>query len=181
VNQKIIKIAVEVKDVLSSISDGIEELKEEKYIKDTDILKTIVKGIKSIDNALNILNIKDKKRIMDCSLRLKMTLAQLIKKDNEEQKELLENLYYEFKAWEREIQSHFSSFFSNKKQENEQDKSVTVAMLATTSEGDRKLAKCCAYVANYEKVNFYYFTPQDIIFHKKKILGKFYEKGQWVN
>lgn len=42
------------------------------------------------------------------------------------------------------------------------------------------LAVACAYVSAYEKVNFFYFTPNDIDYDEMLIRGYFYENNQWV-
>ncbi|GIN70753.1 hypothetical protein J14TS2_12280 [Bacillus sp. J14TS2] len=42
------------------------------------------------------------------------------------------------------------------------------------------LTVACAYVAKFEDVHFYYFTPKDIDYDEMRIRGYFYENKQWV-
>lgn len=56
---------------------------------------------------------------------------------------------------------------------------ITVGMLVSEKEIN-ELTVACAYVANYENVNFYYFTPKDIDFDEKLIRGYFYENYEWI-
>src|SRR5690625_3294488 len=53
-----------------------------------------------------------------------------------------------------------------------------IGMLKSEEEDD-KLAVACAYVANYENVQFYTFSPQDVDYNAMLIKGKFFEKGKW--
>jgi len=53
-----------------------------------------------------------------------------------------------------------------------------IGMLKSEEEND-KLAVACAYVANYENVQFYTFSPQDVDYNEMLIKGKFFEKGEW--
>lgn len=45
---------------------------------------------------------------------------------------------------------------------------------------NEKLAKQCAYVCRFYGVEFFYFTPADINFNKKKIRGKVFNGDIWV-
>ena len=42
------------------------------------------------------------------------------------------------------------------------------------------LAVACSYVSAYEKVNFFYFSPNDIDYDEMLIKGYFYENNNWV-
>lgn len=56
---------------------------------------------------------------------------------------------------------------------------ITVGMLVGEEEIN-ELTIACAYVANYENVNFFYFTPKDIDFNEGLIRGHFYIDHKWV-
>ena len=60
------------------------------------------------------------------------------------------------------------------------DHRYRIGMLKNKDE-EKKLAEACAYVAHYEDVQFYTFTPGDIDYNQMLIKGKFFEKGQWVS
>lgn len=60
------------------------------------------------------------------------------------------------------------------------DNRYRIGMLKTKDD-DEKLAVACAYVAHYENVNFYTFTPNDIDYNEMLIKGHFFEKGKWVS
>ncbi len=55
-----------------------------------------------------------------------------------------------------------------------------VGMLKATNDDD-KLATACAYVAHYENVQFYTFSPQDIDYNEMLLRGEFYENGKWIS
>lgn len=61
----------------------------------------------------------------------------------------------------------------------ELDNRYRIGMLVDEKEVDQ-LAVACAYVAHYENVHFYYFTPKDIDFNEMLIRGYFYENNEWV-
>jgi len=54
-----------------------------------------------------------------------------------------------------------------------------IGMLKGKNDDDR-LALACAYVAHYENVQFFTFTPKDIDFDAMLIKGQFFEDGTWV-
>lgn len=54
-----------------------------------------------------------------------------------------------------------------------------LGMLVHKNEIDA-LTVACAYVAAYEHVDFYYFTPEDIDYDEMLIQGYFYENNEWV-
>ncbi|WHY82231.1 YheC/YheD family protein [Siminovitchia fortis] len=60
------------------------------------------------------------------------------------------------------------------------DSRYRIGMLKSKNEDD-KLAVACAYVAHYENVQFYTFTPNDIDYNEMLIKGQFYENGKWVS
>src|SRR5690625_2134410 len=62
----------------------------------------------------------------------------------------------------------------------EVDERYRIAMLKSKEEDD-KLAVACAYVAHYENVQFYTFTPQDVDYNEMLIKAKFFEQGEWVD
>ncbi|WP_071393511.1 YheC/YheD family protein [Bacillus tuaregi] len=59
------------------------------------------------------------------------------------------------------------------------DNRIRIGMLASQNDIN-DLAVACAYVANYENVNFYYFTSEDIDYDEMLIRGYFYENKEWV-
>lgn len=61
----------------------------------------------------------------------------------------------------------------------EVDQRYRIGMLKSKNDDD-PLATACAYVAHYENVQFYTFTPKDIDFDQMLIKGKFFEDGKWV-
>lgn len=56
----------------------------------------------------------------------------------------------------------------------------SIGMLKSQNDSE-KLAVACAYVAHYENVQFYTFTPRDIDYNEMLIKGQFYEDGEWVS
>lgn len=62
----------------------------------------------------------------------------------------------------------------------ETDDCYRVGMLKSSND-DNKLAEACAYVAHYENVQFYTFTPDDIDFNEMLIKGQFFENGEWIS
>lgn len=56
---------------------------------------------------------------------------------------------------------------------------TTVGMLVAKEEMN-ELAIACAYVANFEQVNFFCFGPEDIDFDEMQIRGHFYQDNEWV-
>ncbi|WP_080873002.1 YheC/YheD family protein [Oceanobacillus timonensis] len=58
-------------------------------------------------------------------------------------------------------------------------KQTSVGMLVP-EHGENKLAVACAYVAKYEDVDFFYFSPKDIDYDEMLIKGYFYEEKEWV-
>jgi len=62
----------------------------------------------------------------------------------------------------------------------EVDNCYRIGMLKSKQD-DEKLAVACAYVAHYEKVQFYTFTPKDIDYNEMLIKGQFFENGEWVS
>lgn len=81
---------------------------------------------------------------------------------------------------EREItvKGQFNAQKSDLSYVNLEDR-LSVGMLTNQNEINN-LTVACAYVANYEKVNFYYFTQKDIDYEEKLIRGYFYENKEWV-
>lgn len=61
----------------------------------------------------------------------------------------------------------------------ELDNKPKIGMLALENE-DEALAEACAYVAKYEDVHFFYFSPKDIDFDEMLIRGYFYENKKWI-
>ncbi|QKY70999.1 YheC/YheD family protein [Lentibacillus sp. CBA3610] len=59
------------------------------------------------------------------------------------------------------------------------DNRYRIGMLVNENEVEN-LAVACAYVAKYEGVDFYYFSPRDIDFGEMLIRGHFYEDKEWV-
>ncbi|MBO0992234.1 YheC/YheD family protein [Bacillus sp. SD088] len=59
------------------------------------------------------------------------------------------------------------------------DQRYRIAMLVDENEIN-DLTVACAYVAKFENVHFYYFTPKDIDYDEMRIRGYFYENKQWV-
>ncbi len=57
---------------------------------------------------------------------------------------------------------------------------ILIGMLTGAPETTR-LNEACAYVASYENVDFFYFTPRDINLENKLILGRFYCNGKCVS
>src|SRR5699024_8291169 len=55
-----------------------------------------------------------------------------------------------------------------------------VGMLKATNDDD-KLATACAYVAHYENIQFYTFSPEDIDYNEMLLRGKFFENGKWIS
>lgn len=60
---------------------------------------------------------------------------------------------------------------------------ASFGMLIGTEKEDSAevLKEACAYVANYEKVNYFYFHPQDVDIYHQKIKGFVYEENNWVS
>ncbi|MFG6120943.1 YheC/YheD family protein [Thalassobacillus sp. B23F22_16] len=56
--------------------------------------------------------------------------------------------------------------------------SCSIGMLVDEKEVNN-LTIACSYVANFEDVNFFYFTPKDIDFNEMLIRGHFYENKKW--
>ncbi|OAK67987.1 YheC/YheD family protein [Lederbergia galactosidilytica] len=54
-----------------------------------------------------------------------------------------------------------------------------IAMLVDQNEIN-DLTVACTYVAKFEDVHFYYFTPRDVDYDEMRIRGYFYENKQWV-
>lgn len=61
----------------------------------------------------------------------------------------------------------------------DQKDKINIGMLIPENEVNQ-LTVACAYVANYEDVNFFYFAPSDIDFDAMLIRGYFYQDKQWV-
>src|SRR5690625_691636 len=55
-----------------------------------------------------------------------------------------------------------------------------IGMLKSNNDDDA-LAIACAYVAHYEDVHFYTFTPKDIDYNEMLIKAQFFENGAWVS
>lgn len=63
----------------------------------------------------------------------------------------------------------------------EVDERYRIGMLkAKNSKADEKLSIACAYVAHYENVEFYTFSPEDVDYNEMLIKGQFYENDNWV-
>ncbi len=62
----------------------------------------------------------------------------------------------------------------------EVDNRYRIGMLKSKNDDDR-LAIASAYVAHYENVQFYTFTPEDIDYSEMLIKGEFYENGKWIS
>src|SRR5699024_8476277 len=62
----------------------------------------------------------------------------------------------------------------------ELDNRYRIGMLKSEEE-DNKLAIACAYVAHYEDVQFYTFSPSDVDYNEMLIKGSFFENGQWTD
>src|SRR5690625_2157101 len=56
---------------------------------------------------------------------------------------------------------------------------LRIGMLVDESEINN-LTVACAYVAKYENIHFYYFSPKDIDYDEMLIRGYFYENKEWV-
>ncbi|MBC5637937.1 YheC/YheD family protein [Ornithinibacillus sp. BX22] len=61
----------------------------------------------------------------------------------------------------------------------ELDNRVSIGMLVQENEINN-LTIACAYVAKYENVHFFYFTPKDIDYDEMCIRGYFYQNKEWV-
>ncbi|ARK32092.1 YheC/YheD family protein [Halalkalibacter krulwichiae] len=61
----------------------------------------------------------------------------------------------------------------------ESDGRYRIGMLVSESENNN-LAIACAYVAKYEDVQFFYFTPKDIDYDEMLIRGYYYEDKKWI-
>ncbi|GIO24193.1 YheC/YheD family protein [Oceanobacillus sp. J11TS1] len=61
----------------------------------------------------------------------------------------------------------------------ELSKKTSVGMLVP-EQGEDELAIACAYVAKYENVDFFYFSPKDIDYDEMFIKGYFYEDKEWI-
>ena len=79
----------------------------------------------------------------------------------------------------RKLKDQFNSKTSELPVANLDKNKVAIGMLTSQGEDD-KLAIACAYVANYEASDFYYFRPQDIDYDTGLIRGYFYENGEWT-
>src|SRR5699024_9237688 len=55
-----------------------------------------------------------------------------------------------------------------------------IGMLKSNNDDDA-LAVACAYVAHYEDVHFYTFTPKDIDYNEMLIKAQFFENDAWVS
>ncbi|WP_096190268.1 YheC/YheD family protein [Evansella halocellulosilytica] len=65
--------------------------------------------------------------------------------------------------------------------EIKQNNRINIGLLIGDENEDEALKKACAYVAHYEDVNFYYFTPNDIDYEEKLIKGHYYINHKWEN
>lgn len=80
---------------------------------------------------------------------------------------------------ERKLKDQFNSKTSKLAVANLSKNKVAIGMLTPQGEDD-KLAIACAYVANYEGSDFYYFRPQDVDYDTGLIRGHFYENKEWT-
>lgn len=55
----------------------------------------------------------------------------------------------------------------------------TVGMLRTSNK-PRILARTVAYICQYNKINFFYFSPEDVDIRNKKINAQVFKHGKWV-
>ena len=62
----------------------------------------------------------------------------------------------------------------------ELSKKTSIGMLVP-EQGENELAIACAYVAKYEDVDFFYFSPKDIDYDEMFIKGYFYEDKEWIS
>ncbi|UTR11776.1 YheC/YheD family protein [Evansella sp. LMS18] len=63
---------------------------------------------------------------------------------------------------------------------NSSEKMVGLMFRNHLDESDIALARACVYVAKYEGLEVFYFSPKDIDFNNKKIRGKILENRKWV-
>lgn len=61
----------------------------------------------------------------------------------------------------------------------ELNKKTSIGMLVPEKE-ESDLAVACTYVAKYEDVDFFYFSPKDVDYDEMLIRGYFYEGSEWV-
>ncbi len=59
------------------------------------------------------------------------------------------------------------------------DERYRIGMLKNNND-DEELAIACAYVAHYENVQYYTFSPKDIDYNEMLIKGRFYESNKWI-
>lgn len=61
------------------------------------------------------------------------------------------------------------------------DERHRIAMLIDkNAEEDKQLAVACAYVAHYENVQYYTFSPENVDYNEMLIKGRFFEQGKWI-
>lgn len=77
------------------------------------------------------------------------------------------------------IKGEFNAKVSKLQITNLDKEEITIGMLMSELE-DKTLAVACAYVAKYEGIHFYYFTPKDIDFETRMVRGYFYDNKEWT-
>ncbi len=140
---------------LSDINNHSINLKR-SFKKSTEQIQTLINHIEN-NNAENI------------------ELKKLI---NEVIDDILKQLDLFISRWKRSLELNVKPILYKHVIKTNNSSKANIALMDVNKD-DSEFKRACAYVAHFEKVNFFYFTPSDVDFNNKQIHGYTLNNDTW--